>query len=116
MYKLRTNLRGFFVAIFSLKQTYEVQKPVGLEGKQRNVTMTITTWKQKIQTAIEPALAEEIDLFENQIELKKQGKLTDQVFGETRLRRGAYGQRYDNGQRHDGVESRTLSFRLRRRR
>ncbi len=72
--------------------------------------MTITTWKDQLQTAIEPSLAEEIDLFENQLELKKQGKLTDQVFGETRLRRGAYGQRYDNGQRHDGIESRTLPF------
>ena len=28
----------------------------------------------------------------------------------TRLRRGAYGQRYDNGQRHDGVASRRLAY------
>lgn len=69
-----------------------------------------TTWKSELRTAIEPLLAQEIDLFESQIELKKQGKLTDQVFGETRLRRGAYGQRYDNGQRHDGRESRELAF------
>lgn len=68
------------------------------------------TWKSKLQSELEPLLAQEIDLFENQIELKKQGKLTDQVFGETRLRRGAYGQRYDNGQRHDGRESRSLAF------
>jgi hypothetical protein len=32
------------------------------------------------------------------------------VFAETRLRRGAYGQRYDNGQRYDGTESRKLPF------
>ena len=30
----------------------------------------------------------------------KQGKIDEKVFAETRLRRGAYGQRYDNGQRH----------------
>ena len=40
----------------------------------------------------------------------KQGKIDEKVFSETRLRRGTYGQRYDNGQRHDGIESRTLSY------
>jgi sulfite reductase (ferredoxin) len=55
-------------------------------------------------------LAREIDTFEGQIELKKQGRIDDKVFAETRLRRGAYGQRYDNGQRHDGITHRTLSF------
>ncbi|MDX2166598.1 MAG: nitrite/sulfite reductase [Deltaproteobacteria bacterium] len=54
--------------------------------------------------------AREIDVFETQMELKKQGKLTDQLFAETRLRRGAYGQRYDNGQRHDGTAQQTLNF------
>ena len=37
------------------------------------------------------------------MELRRQGKIEDRVFAETRLRRGVYGQRYDNGQRHDGV-------------
>ena len=55
-------------------------------------------------------LAREIDVFEGQIELKKQGKIDDKLFAETRLRRGAYGQRYDNGQRHDGIAHRTLSY------
>ena len=55
-------------------------------------------------------LAREIDLFEGQIELKKLGKIEDKLFAEARLRRGAYGQRYDNGQRHDGIAQRTLSF------
>jgi sulfite reductase (ferredoxin) len=55
-------------------------------------------------------LAREIDVFEAQIELKKQGKIEDKLFGETRLRRGAYGQRYDNGQRHDGITHRSLPF------
>ena len=55
-------------------------------------------------------LADEIDVFEAQIELKRQGKLDDKVFAETRLRRGAYGQRYDNGQRWDGKETQSLPF------
>jgi sulfite reductase (ferredoxin) len=55
-------------------------------------------------------LAREIDVFEGQIELKKQGRIEDKLFAETRLRRGAYGQRYDNGQRHDGISHRSLAF------
>jgi sulfite reductase (ferredoxin) len=55
-------------------------------------------------------LAREIDVFEGQLELKKQGRIEDKLFAETRLRRGAYGQRYDNGQRHDGISHRTLPF------
>ena len=55
-------------------------------------------------------LAAELDVFENEIALKKQGKIDDSVFAETRLRRGAYGQRYDNGQRHDGKTTRTLNY------
>jgi sulfite reductase (ferredoxin) len=54
--------------------------------------------------------AREIDVFEGQIELKRQGKVEDKLFAETRLRRGAYGQRYDNGQRHDGIATRTLNL------
>jgi len=55
-------------------------------------------------------LAREIDVFEGQVELKKLGKIEDKLFAETRLRRGAYGQRYDNGQRHDGITHRSLSY------
>ncbi len=55
-------------------------------------------------------LAREIEVFEGQIELKKQGRIEDKLFAETRLRRGAYGQRYDNGQRHDGISHRSLAF------
>ena len=68
------------------------------------------TWKEKLADAMPADWAREIDVFETQIELKKQGKLTDQLFAETRLRRGAYGQRYDNGQRHDGTGQKTLAF------
>jgi len=67
-------------------------------------------WKERLADQIAPQLAREIDLFEGQIELKKQGKIEDKLFAETRLRRGAYGQRYDNGQRHDGIRQRSLAF------
>ena len=67
-------------------------------------------WKQRLAEQMPPQLAEEIDTFETEIELRRQGKVDEKVFAETRLRRGAYGQRYDNGQRHDGSESRPLAF------
>jgi sulfite reductase (ferredoxin) len=67
-------------------------------------------WKQHLETRIPPDLATEIDIFENEVLLKKQGKIDDKVFAETRLRRGAYGQRYDNGHRHDGVTERRLTY------
>ena len=62
-------------------------------------------WKQRLSAHTTPALTSEIDVFESEIALKKQGKIEDKVFAETRLRRGVYGQRYDNGQRHDGSKS-----------
>jgi sulfite reductase (ferredoxin) len=67
-------------------------------------------WKEKLASVIAKPLADELDVFENEIALKKQGKIEDKIFAETRLRRGAYGQRYDNGHRHDGKQSRTLEF------
>jgi sulfite reductase (ferredoxin) len=70
----------------------------------------MTTWKEELGSAISPALGREIDLYEGQIELKRQGKIDDKLFAETRLRRGTYGQRYDNGQRHDGVVEKRLGY------
>lgn len=67
-------------------------------------------WKETLHDEMEPDLAGQIDIFEGQMELIRQGKLAENVFAETRLRRGVYGQRYDNGQRHDGYENRTLAF------
>src|SRR5580700_9890968 len=69
-----------------------------------------TTWKESLAHRIPPKLGEEIDAFEAQITLRKQGKIDEKVFAETRLRRGAYGQRYDNGQRHDGIASQKLPY------
>jgi sulfite reductase beta subunit-like hemoprotein len=60
------------------------------------------TWKEKLGAKIPVDLGREIDIFEQQMQLRKQGKIDEKVFAETRLRRGIYGQRYDNGQRHDG--------------
>ena len=70
----------------------------------------MTSWKEQLGARISEQLAGEIDLFEGQIELKKQGKLDDKIFAETRLRRGVYGQRYDNGLRDDGTGQKPLHF------
>jgi sulfite reductase (ferredoxin) len=70
----------------------------------------LATWKERLAERMPGDLAREIEVFEGQIELKKQGKIEDKLFAETRLRRGAYGQRYDNGQRHDGIGHRSLAF------
>ena len=68
------------------------------------------SWKSALQDRMPPDLSHEIDLFEGQMELRRQDRLDEKVFAETRLRRGIYGQRYDNGQRHDGIETRPLNF------
>ncbi|MHC5110704.1 MAG: nitrite/sulfite reductase [Planctomycetota bacterium] len=67
-------------------------------------------WKTDLKGRMPAALGEEIDTFETEIELRKQGKVEDVIFAETRLRRGAYGQRYDNGQRYDGERTRELAY------
>jgi sulfite reductase (ferredoxin) len=59
---------------------------------------------------MDPQIAEEVDVFEMQIALRRTGKLDEKVFAETRLRRGCYGQRYDNGHRHDGIRTQQLTF------
>jgi sulfite reductase (ferredoxin) len=71
---------------------------------------TAAAWRERLQDRMPPDLAEEIDLFEAQLALRRQQKIDERIFAETRLRRGMYGQRYDNGQRHDGIESRGLEF------
>jgi sulfite reductase (ferredoxin) len=72
--------------------------------------MSASSWKQALVGKIREDWAREIDIYETQIELRKKGKLEEKIFAETRLRRGVYGQRYDNGQRHDGVKSQTLTY------
>jgi len=67
-------------------------------------------WKDLLEGQISAQHAEEIDTFETEIELRQQDKVDEKIFAETRLRRGTYGQRYDNGQRHDGSKSQVLAF------
>ena len=75
---------------------------------------TNTSWKEELAGKMPEHLAREIDIFETEIALRKQGKIDERLFAETRLRRGTYGQRYDNGQRHDGTESSGNCLSLRR--
>ncbi|MGH7818558.1 MAG: nitrite/sulfite reductase [Candidatus Binatia bacterium] len=70
----------------------------------------MSTWKERLRGRIPDELDREIDIYETQLELKRQNKLEDKIFGETRLRRGVYGQRYDNGQRNDGSGTKELRF------
>lgn len=72
--------------------------------------MSTMTWRDAVQDQMPADLAHDIDVFEGQMELVRQAKLDERVFAETRLRRGVYGQRYDSGQRHDGVRTQTLVF------
>ncbi|MDA2938114.1 nitrite/sulfite reductase [Acidobacteria bacterium AH-259-A15] len=68
------------------------------------------TWREKLADQMDPAWAGEIDIFELQMEQRRQGQLGEKIFAETRLRRGVYGQRYDNGQRHDGIRTQQLQY------
>ena len=67
-------------------------------------------WKGRLGDRIPRDLGAEIDVFENEIALKRQDRIEDRVFAETRLRRGVYGQRYDNGHRHDGLKKQELAY------
>ena len=72
--------------------------------------MSALSWKEQLSDQIPASWGQEIDTFENQLVLRKAGKIDEKVFAESRLRRGAYGQRYDNGQRHDGVKTQKLPY------
>jgi sulfite reductase (ferredoxin) len=69
-----------------------------------------SSWKDRLAGQIPAALDEEISIYDTQIELRRQDKIDEKVFAETRLRRGVYGQRYDNGLRHDGTGQQTLDY------
>ncbi len=69
-----------------------------------------TLWAEKLAGKLPEHLAREIDIFETEVALRKQGKMDERLFAETRLRRGIYGQRYDNGQRHDGKKVQALNY------
>jgi sulfite reductase (ferredoxin) len=67
-------------------------------------------WLARLSDSTQPEWAREAEIFEQQIALRKQGKVEERLFAETRLRRGVYGQRYDNGHRHDGFDNQVLAF------
>src|SRR5580692_4960599 len=67
-------------------------------------------WAERLAGKIPESLSREIDIFETEIALRKQGKIDERLFAETRLRRGVYGQRYDNGQRHNGKTVQRLEY------
>jgi sulfite reductase (ferredoxin) len=67
-------------------------------------------WTKQLAGEMPENLAREIDIFEAEIALRKQGKLDERLFAETRLRRGAYGQRYDNGHRHNGKTVQQIAY------
>jgi sulfite reductase (ferredoxin) len=68
------------------------------------------SWKDVLAAQMPSSMAEEIDVYENQMQLRKQGKIEEKVFAEIRLRRGAYGQRYDNGKRYDGKATQEIPY------
>ena len=68
------------------------------------------TWKEKLGEKIPAELGREIDIFEQQMQLRKQGKIDEKVFAETRLRRGIYGQSVRQrpaARREAGAEAKT---------
>ena len=67
-------------------------------------------WQKELAGKTPEALAREVDIYETEIALRKQGKVEERLFAETRLRRGVYGQRYDNGQRHDGKKVQEMAY------
>jgi sulfite reductase (ferredoxin) len=67
-------------------------------------------WAAELSGKLPEAMAREIDIFDTEVALRKQGKMDERLFAETRLRRGTYGQRYDNGQRHDGKKAQEVIY------
>jgi sulfite reductase (ferredoxin) len=79
-------------------------------GGEGEMKVSNSLWAEKLAGKIPEGLAREIDIFETEISLRKQGKIDERLFAETRLRRGVYGQRYDNGQRHNGKTVQLLGY------
>ncbi|MCY3575583.1 MAG: nitrite/sulfite reductase [Chloroflexi bacterium] len=70
----------------------------------------MTSWKEVLKDEIPPEMTKLIDTYEAQMALRQGGKMDEKVFAEARLRKGVYGQRYDNGQRHDGLRTQALDY------
>jgi sulfite reductase (ferredoxin) len=78
--------------------------------KAESMKASNALWAKELSGKLPENLAREIDIFEAEIGLRRQGKIEERVFAETRLRRGVYGQRYDNGQRHDGQKVQEMRY------
>src|SRR3990167_435440 len=74
------------------------------------INPSVLHWKKNLSEKMPSDWEKEINEYETELYLKKQGKIEDKVFAESRLRRGSYGQRYDHGQRHDGKETKKINF------
>ena len=72
--------------------------------------MSDQNWKDLVEASVPEERAREIEIFAGQLQLRKQNKVDEKVFAETRLRWGIYGQRYDNGQRYDGTQTQTITY------
>src|SRR3954469_11576922 len=72
--------------------------------------MTEQNWKEVLEGQIPDERSREIEVFAGQVGLRRQNKLEEKVFAESRLRWGIYGQRYDNGQRFDGTKTQALNY------
>src|SRR4051794_23031289 len=72
--------------------------------------MSTPSWKEQLAGRISDQMTGEIEHFKTQLAPPKAGKIEEKVSAESRLRRGSYGQRYDNGQRHDGLATQKLPY------
>lgn len=70
----------------------------------------MSTWKKELENKIKPGWLQEIEAFEVQLKRRKAGELDEKIFAEMRLRKGVYGQRYDNGKREDGLRTQELNY------
>lgn len=72
--------------------------------------MADISWRDKLKNEIDDDTLKDLDHHQAELALKQQGKITDKVFMEARGRRGIYGQRYDNGFRHNGQDEYKIQF------
>ena len=68
------------------------------------------SWRETLADKISEQVRREIDNYELKLQQKRADEIQDPIFNEIRLRKGVYGQRYDNGKRHDGIRSQDLAF------
>ena len=98
------------------KLFYKIKNSKSTENKEDQQSFVYA--KEKFEQAIPTSntieslesILEDVEQFEASMELRQIGKHDEKLFAETRLRRGVYGQRYDNGKRHDGVSTQKIEY------